>query len=134
MRPREAAAGTSVAGNADANPGGGPSRPNIWRQGESAPIIVPDSFWETRARREQDSPMNHAPRSRAAAWRLLFAVLGGLPHTASGGSGRGYPTPSALPQTLVVQPAPANATDTWILNTTPTWNYGDNTSLFVGPD
>ena len=43
------------------------------------------------------------------------------------------PTPRLL-QTLVLQPDGANGTDTFLLDLTPTWNYGDNESLAVGPD
>ncbi len=38
------------------------------------------------------------------------------------------------PQTLVLQPDGANGTDTFVLDATPAWNYGDNGTLWVGPD
>lgn len=40
----------------------------------------------------------------------------------------------AAPTVLVLQPDPANGTDTSLLSLTPSWNYGNNASLFVGPD
>ena len=59
---------------------------------------------------------------------MAFPILAGV-------SGAPAPqTAASPPQTLVLQPDAANGTDTFLLDATPDWNYGTNTSLQVGPD
>ncbi len=40
----------------------------------------------------------------------------------------------AAPTTLVLQPDAANGTDTTLFSLTPSWNFGDNATLSVGPN
>ena len=63
----------------------------------------------------------------AVSFSLLLAVAPAGPP----------PTPllrASPPQTLVLQPDGANGTDAFVLDLTPGWNYGDNATLWVGPD
>src|SRR3972149_227861 len=57
-----------------------------------------------------------------------LAPSGGIP--LDGPSARGV----SPPQVLVLQPNGPNGTDASIVDITGAWNYGDNASLWVGPD
>jgi len=78
--------------------------------------------------------MHRGPFRREASWLLLVAVVGSVLVSASSGAIHAPPATFAVPQILVLQPDAANGTDTWMLDATPAWNYGDNGSLRVGPN
>lgn len=77
--------------------------------------------------------MDHPPQSRPAQWLLFLAVAVVVLSSA-------HPDPAfpvrtnASPQVLILQPDAVNGTDTFLLNTRPTWNFGNNASLVVGYD
>ncbi len=78
--------------------------------------------------------MDHPPRSRLSQWLLFLAVA--VVVLSSAHPAPAFPVRTAAgPQPpLVLQPDAANGTDTFLLSSHPTWNYGNNASLWVGHD
>ncbi len=68
--------------------------------------------------------------------RILIAVLFAAILTPSGALGRSIPPTTqsgSSPQVVVIQPG-ANGTDAFVSSGAPLWNFGDNASLWVGPN
>ncbi len=76
----------------------------------------------------REGPMKCArrgPTLLAYALLLLISVMAPAP---------GVLGPAPPPVTVVLQPDGRNGTDTFIARSTGGWNFGDNASLWVGPD
>jgi len=68
-------------------------------------------------------------QASAALLGSLLILLASVPTVPAAAEGTSSP---AATSTLVLQPGPANGTDTFLQSGSPRWNFGDNSTLVVG--